>query len=244
MTATFNKLTSDSESELLYRQISSSWRQTPWDSRQAFFFQLNTCGYSPYGTSSLKKGWVCPLQLLLVLASAVILRSESHGTRDYILLSQIRYFHNLELGPCIYIPQEQGGPVIPPGTGFRFRRHLRTRYVTLARITWETPLSTFPTLLQKRVYPDVTMQRALWSCHNVCHAPSSLDSDIDHHIFSRNYDAMFQTGDVEGNCHNQSLDVSEHMATQGMTHPQTCFRHYATSGILNSRWGHWIFQLT
>jgi hypothetical protein len=23
-------------------------------------------------------------------------------------------------GPCIYIPQEQGGPVIPPGTGFPF----------------------------------------------------------------------------------------------------------------------------
>jgi hypothetical protein len=21
-------------------------------------------------------------------------------------------------GPCTYIPQEQGGPVIPPGTGF------------------------------------------------------------------------------------------------------------------------------
>jgi hypothetical protein len=28
-------------------------------------------------------------------------------------------------GPCIYIPQEQGGPVIPPGTGFPFCRLLR-----------------------------------------------------------------------------------------------------------------------
>jgi hypothetical protein len=34
--------------------------------------------------------WVCRLQLLLALASAVILRSEFHGTRDHILLSQIR----------------------------------------------------------------------------------------------------------------------------------------------------------
>jgi hypothetical protein len=25
-------------------------------------------------------------------------------------------------GPRIYIPQEEGGPVIPPGTGFPFRR--------------------------------------------------------------------------------------------------------------------------
>jgi hypothetical protein len=31
---------------------------------------------------------------------------------QYILLSQMRQ------GPCIYIPQEQGGPVIPPGTGY------------------------------------------------------------------------------------------------------------------------------
>jgi hypothetical protein len=35
---------------------------------------------------------VCRLQLLLVLASAVILGSESRGTRDHILLSQIRDF--------------------------------------------------------------------------------------------------------------------------------------------------------
>jgi hypothetical protein len=32
------------------------------------------------------------LQLLLTLASAVIFGSESHGTRDHILLSQIRDF--------------------------------------------------------------------------------------------------------------------------------------------------------
>jgi hypothetical protein len=36
------------------------------------------------------RGWVCRLQLLLVLASAVIFGSESRGTRDHILLSQIR----------------------------------------------------------------------------------------------------------------------------------------------------------
>jgi hypothetical protein len=61
-----------------------------------FIFQLNTCGYSTYVTSSLTKGWICLLQLLLDLASAVILRSESRGTHDHILLSQIRDFPNLE----------------------------------------------------------------------------------------------------------------------------------------------------
>jgi hypothetical protein len=30
-----------------------------------FIFQLNTCGYSPYVTCSLTRGWVCRLQLLL-----------------------------------------------------------------------------------------------------------------------------------------------------------------------------------
>jgi hypothetical protein len=37
-----------------------------------------------WGSLSLTKGRVCHLQLLLVLASAVILRSESRGTRDNI----------------------------------------------------------------------------------------------------------------------------------------------------------------
>jgi hypothetical protein len=34
-------------------------------------------------------------------------------------------------GPCIYFPQEQGGPVMRPGTGFPFRRLLR-----LAGLRW------------------------------------------------------------------------------------------------------------
>jgi hypothetical protein len=45
-----------------------------------------------YRALSLTRGRVCRLQLLLALASAVILWSESRGTRDHILLSQIRDF--------------------------------------------------------------------------------------------------------------------------------------------------------
>jgi hypothetical protein len=44
-----------------------------------------------YGTLSLTRGRVCSLQLLLVLGS-VIFGSESRGTRDHILLCQIRDF--------------------------------------------------------------------------------------------------------------------------------------------------------
>jgi hypothetical protein len=53
------------------------------------------------------------LQLLLGLANVVILRSESHGTHDQILLSQIRDSPNLE---C-QVPQEQGGLVYPQALG-------------------------------------------------------------------------------------------------------------------------------
>jgi hypothetical protein len=53
-------------------------------------FQVNTFGYNPYLKSSLTKGLVCRLQLLLGLASTIILGSESRWTYDHILLSQIR----------------------------------------------------------------------------------------------------------------------------------------------------------
>jgi hypothetical protein len=57
-----------------------------------FIFQLNISCYSPYVTSSLTKRTVCRLQFLLALAHAVILGSESLGTRGHGLLSQIRDF--------------------------------------------------------------------------------------------------------------------------------------------------------
>jgi hypothetical protein len=61
--------------------ISSSLRQTPLDPRSEFLFPNRTLGVNnPYVTSSLTRRWVCRLQLLLVLASAVILRPVSRGT--------------------------------------------------------------------------------------------------------------------------------------------------------------------
>jgi hypothetical protein len=82
-----------------------------------FIFQLNTCGYSPYATSTLTRGWVCRLQLLLVLASAVILRSEYRGTHDHILLSQIRHSPNLEGQIPVFISLRNRVPFSsPPAT--------------------------------------------------------------------------------------------------------------------------------
>jgi hypothetical protein len=119
-----NTFKAESESELLY-----GWQFTANQfvlatsplrlTTNNFIFQLNTCDYSPPVTFSLTRGWVCRLQWLLVLARAVILRSESRGTHEHILLSQIRGSPNLEGEVPVFIsPQEQGGPIIPPGIEF------------------------------------------------------------------------------------------------------------------------------
>jgi hypothetical protein len=69
--------------------------------------------------------------VLFLWGSVITQWSELRGTHNHTLLSHLR-LHQPE-GPCsrIYIPQEQGGPVIPPGTGFPLRRLLR-----LAGLRW------------------------------------------------------------------------------------------------------------
>jgi hypothetical protein len=52
-------------------------------------------------------------------------------SRPYFTLRDSRLPQPRGPGAPIYIPQEQGGPVIPPGTGSPFRRLLR-----LARLRW------------------------------------------------------------------------------------------------------------
>jgi hypothetical protein len=80
------------------------------------------------------RGWICNLlvQLLLGLARAVTLGSKSRRTHGHILLSHLRLAQPGGPGPRIYILQEQGGPVLPPGTWFPFCRPLR-----LAGIRWK-----------------------------------------------------------------------------------------------------------
>jgi hypothetical protein len=111
-------MSSESESELLY-----DWRFTtnqfilapsPLRLTAKNFFQLNTCVDSPYVTSSLTRGWVCRLQLLLAFVSALILMSESRRTHEHILLSQIRDSPNLDpRSPYLY-PQGTGWPNYSP----------------------------------------------------------------------------------------------------------------------------------
>jgi hypothetical protein len=65
---------------------------------------------SYYVTSSLRRGCVCSLQLLLALAKAFILRFESRGIHDHMLLSQIQDSPNLEGQVPIFISPGKGCP--------------------------------------------------------------------------------------------------------------------------------------
>jgi hypothetical protein len=67
--------------------------------------QLRVCWC---GALSLTRGLVCRLQLLLVLANAVILRSESGGTPNHILLSQIQDFRFVVSYDWYSTPPNQG----------------------------------------------------------------------------------------------------------------------------------------
>jgi hypothetical protein len=82
---------------------------------------LNTCSYSPYVTSSLTRGWVCRLQLLLGFARAVILRSESCGSHNHILQSQIRDSPNLQGQIPVFIsPRNREAQLYPQALGSLF----------------------------------------------------------------------------------------------------------------------------
>jgi hypothetical protein len=65
-------------------------------------------------------------------------RQQSHSRvrvlrnpRPYFTVSDLRLHEPGGPGPSICTPQEQGGPVIPPGTAFHFHRLLR-----LAALRW------------------------------------------------------------------------------------------------------------
>jgi hypothetical protein len=94
-------LVSDSHVEPMTRFLFSVWR-----------LRVSCCG-----APSLTRGWVCNLlvQLLLGLARAATVGSESHRSHDYILVSHLR----LQF-PVFISPQEQVGPVKPPSAEFPF----------------------------------------------------------------------------------------------------------------------------
>jgi hypothetical protein len=99
-------------------------------------WQLRVCWS---GAPSLTRGRVCRLQLPLALASAVIFGSESLGTRDHILLSQIwdfpfRRLLRLAGSRCRYTTPP------PHGSWTELSVILELRYTAEARATQKTSL--------------------------------------------------------------------------------------------------------
>jgi hypothetical protein len=64
---------------------------------------------------------VCSFLLFLGLASAAFLRSEARESYDHILLSLFLRLPQLGgPGSCIYFPEQQSNPIIPPGIGLNY----------------------------------------------------------------------------------------------------------------------------
>jgi hypothetical protein len=76
--------------------------------------------------------WVGPLQLMLALASAVILRLESRGTHDHIYCLRFEISPTWRVrSPYLYPPNRNRVTQLYPGIGFPFRGLLR-----LAGLRW------------------------------------------------------------------------------------------------------------
>jgi hypothetical protein len=104
-----------------------SWYRAPlWDLRPDITSCRNVavrnlrscfCG-APY----LTRGRVCNLQRNHPVVR--VAQNPARRTRNHTLLPHLRLPQPGGPGSRTYIPQEQAGPVIPPGTGFPLRRLL------------------------------------------------------------------------------------------------------------------------
>jgi hypothetical protein len=85
-----------------------------------FIFQLNIYGFSPYVTSSLTRGWVCRLQLLLILANAVILSRVPRDSWRCFTVSNSRLPQPEWPGPVCISPRNNEARLYPQALGSLF----------------------------------------------------------------------------------------------------------------------------
>jgi hypothetical protein len=122
LTLSIQKVKTNSQSANL------SWCQAPiWGPKQDFYHCQTVASLLMWGALSDERTG-------LSFATAADPRQRSHSQvrvpRDswpYFTTSNSRLPQPGEPGPRIYIPQEQGGTAIPPGTGFPCRRLLHSQ---------------------------------------------------------------------------------------------------------------------
>jgi hypothetical protein len=95
-----------------------------------FIFQLNTCSYSPYVTSSLMSGWICPLNCCWSSPAQLFSGQIPSGLMTHLTVSDSR------------LP-EPGGPGPPQALGWLVISHCRA-YNISARITTKTRFPRMP----------------------------------------------------------------------------------------------------
>jgi hypothetical protein len=108
--------------------------------RQDFYYCQSVAGLLILALS-LTRGRICPLQLLLALTSAVILCSESRGTRDHILLSQIWDFPFRRLVRLAGLRWRYSNP--PPHWWLSLKNWLSSKHHRYNISTWATQKSEF-----------------------------------------------------------------------------------------------------
>jgi hypothetical protein len=145
---------------------SLSWNKAPiWGLRPDLYYcHLLFCWC---GALSLTRGRVCSLQFPVVIASAVILGSESRGTRDLTLLSPIRDFPFRRL---LRLAGLRWRHSTPPPHGLLYCHKKLAHYVASARTSYKASLPTVPLLLWAQV-----AKRWVWYCYMFTKLLSSND---------------------------------------------------------------------